>query len=26
LVRLNGKDLGPPDDEQAVRDWGARFR
>jgi HEAT repeat protein len=26
LVRLNGKDLGPPDDEQAVREWGARFR
>jgi HEAT repeat protein len=26
LIRLNGKDLGPPDDEQAVRAWGARFR
>lgn len=26
LVRLNGKDLGPPDDEQAVRAWGERFR
>jgi HEAT repeats len=26
LVRLNGKDLGPPEDEQAVRAWKERFR
>jgi hypothetical protein len=26
LVRLNGKDLGPPDNAQAIKAWGERFR
>jgi hypothetical protein len=26
LVRLNGKDLGPPEDAQAIKAWGERFR